>query len=285
MGAQGGTVQRVMERFATRQHGVVSRSQLVGAGVTRREIARRLETGELLVEFRGVYRVGHRAPSVHARYMAAVLACGEGAALSGRAAAHLLGLLRGPAPQPEVSAPVKRRIEGITTHRTRSTHPLDATTWQGIPTTTVPRTLIDLARTLAPHDLARAAHEAGIKHNTTPTQVDDLLARRRNAPGARKLRAVLHGDTPTTLSALEEKFLAILIEHGLPLPETNRPAGAHSVDCRWPEHHPPSSSTATATTGPATPGSRTAGASARPTPEATSTAATRTATCSRTPGR
>ena len=56
-------------------------------------------TGALLPVHRGVYRVGHRAPSVEARYLAAVLACGEGALLSGRAAAHLYGLLKGPAPR------------------------------------------------------------------------------------------------------------------------------------------------------------------------------------------
>ena len=64
-----------------------------------------LRTGALLREHPGVYRVGHRAPSVEARYLAAVWACGEGAVLSGRAAAHLWGLVKGRAPAPEVTAP------------------------------------------------------------------------------------------------------------------------------------------------------------------------------------
>ena len=83
---------------------------------------------------------------------------------------------------------------------------------------------------------------------------------------------------------LERRFLARARAAGLPLPETNRPAGGHRVDCRWPGTASPSSSTATATTAPATPGSRTAAANGRREPAATSSAATRTATPSRSPG-
>ena len=169
--------------------------------------------------------------------MAAVLACGEGALLSGRAAGHLLGVLKGPAPPPEVTAPRQRRIEGITTYRTRTAHSLDATTWHGIPTTTVPRTLTDLAATLSLDDLARACHEAGVRYQTTPAQVEQVLARRPSTPGAANLRLVLHGDAHVTLSKLEHRFLALLKANGLPLPQTNRPAGGRRVDCRWPDHH------------------------------------------------
>jgi hypothetical protein len=171
-------VHRVMARIAEGQQGVVARAQLLDAGLSAEQIRQLLLRGALLVEFPGVYRVGHRAPSVEARYMAAVLACGDGALLSGRAAGDLLGVLKGPAPRPEVTAPRKRRIEGITTHRTRTAHSLDATTWHGIPTTTVPRTLIDLAASLSLDDLARACHEAGVRYQTTPAQVEKVLARR-----------------------------------------------------------------------------------------------------------
>ena len=80
-----------IERLASSSHGVVNRAQLLAAGLTEAQIKRRLRSGELLQEYRGVYRVGHRAPSVEARYLAAVWACGRGALLSGRAAGHLLG--------------------------------------------------------------------------------------------------------------------------------------------------------------------------------------------------
>jgi hypothetical protein len=229
-------VEKVIGRLAARSHGVVTRRGLLAAGVTRREIEQRLAIGALLREYPGVYRVGHRAPSIEARYLAAVRACGDGALLSGPAAGHLWGLVKGPAPPPHVLAPTERRIPGVITKRARSNDPTDPTTHRGIPITTVPFTLVALAAELASDDLARACHEAGVRYGTTPRQVDAVLLRRPNAPGARKLRAVLHGDVHVTLSKLEARFLLLLEDEGLPLPDTNRPAGTRRVDCRWPAH-------------------------------------------------
>jgi Transcriptional regulator, AbiEi antitoxin len=230
------TVERVIARLASRSHGVVTRRQLLAAGITGHEIDQRLATGVLLREYRGVYRVGHRAPSVEARYLAAVLACGEGALLTGRAAAHLWGLTKGAAPPPEVLARTERRLKGVTTRRARRTDLHAGTTHRGIPITTVPFTLIALAAQLAIDELARACHEADVRYGTTPHQVEDSLLRRPKAPGTRQLRAILHGDLPVTLSKLESRFLELLEEHALPLPETNRPASGRRVDCRWPTH-------------------------------------------------
>jgi len=225
-----------MARIAHGAHGVVTRSQLLAAGLTEPEIRHRLASGALLREHRGVYRVGHRAPSRESRYLAAVLAAGEGAVLSGPAAGHLLGLLRGPAPTPEVIAPAARVIAGAVVHRGRRGSPPERTIWLGIPTTTVPRTLVDLAATLSPDDLARACHEAGIRHGTTPAQVEAVMAQRPRSPGAPALRRVLNGDQEVTLSRLESTFEARLRDAGLPLPVANRPAGGRLVDFRWPAH-------------------------------------------------
>jgi very-short-patch-repair endonuclease len=235
MGPNSGTVDEIIGRIASRQHGVVTRAQLLDAGVSEKEIKRRIERKALLRVHRGVYRVGHKAPSIEARYMAAVLACGEGAVLSGQAAGYLWGLIKGTAPPPEVTAPTNRRIKGIRTRRARR-QDTEATTWRGIPITTVPRTLVDLSSMLSLDDLARACHEAGVKHHTTPRQVEEVLAKRPTAPGARKLRKVMSGDVHVTLSKVERKFLERLKEEELPLPITNKPAGSKRVDCRWPEH-------------------------------------------------
>jgi len=89
------TTDRTIARLATRSHGIVTRAELLRAGITDAEIKHRLSSGALFPEHRGVYRVGHRAPSVEARYLAAVRACGDGALLSGRAAGHLWGSRRG----------------------------------------------------------------------------------------------------------------------------------------------------------------------------------------------
>ena len=95
MGTPGRTVERELARIASASHGVVTRAQLLSAGVTADEIrSARCRAAACMRVHRGVYRVGHRAPSVEATYLAAVLAAGEGALLSGRAAAHLLGISR-----------------------------------------------------------------------------------------------------------------------------------------------------------------------------------------------
>jgi len=234
MGRRGRTVEEVIGAIASGQHGVVTRVQLLQAGATVAEIDGRVRRGSLLTEHRGVYRAGHRAPSMEACYLAAVLACGEGAILSGHAAAHLLGLLRGPAPAPEVTSPTERRVEGVRTRRARRTGARDATTWRGIPVTTVARTLVDLAAAMSLDKLARACHEAGVRHGTTPRHVEAVLGRRPTTPGAGNLRRVLRGDVHVTISRLESRFLARLRDAGLPLPQTNRPAGGRRVDCRWP---------------------------------------------------
>jgi very-short-patch-repair endonuclease len=236
MGTQDRTVEQKLARIAGRQYGLVTHAQLRAAGVSSRDVVRRAHKGSLIPEYRGIYRVGHRAPSVEATYLAAVLACGKGALLSGRAAAHLFGLVRGPAPPPEVTTPTERRIKGISTRRSRHIDPRDATTFHGIPVTTVPRTLVDLAAVLTSEQLARACHEAGVRYHTTPKHVEAVLARQPNAPGARKLRAVMRGDVHVTLSKLERGFLRLLRDDELELPKTNRRAGGRYVDCRWPDH-------------------------------------------------
>jgi very-short-patch-repair endonuclease len=221
--------------IAGKQHGVVTRAQLLGAGISEAGIQRRVRKGGLMREYKGTYRVGHRAPSVEALYLAAVLACGEHAVVSGRAAGHLLGLLKGAPPPPEVTTRTDRRLKGIRTRRSRRLDRHDVLTFRGIPVTTVARTLVDLAAVLSESELARACHEAGVLHGTTPAQVEAVLARLGNCPGAAKLRGVLQGEVRVTMSQLERRFLALLDATGLGLPITNRPAGGRRVDCRWPD--------------------------------------------------
>lgn len=230
-------MERVIAPLAARQHGVVTRAQLLDPGVSTDEIQERLHRGALIPIFRGVYRVGHASPSLLATYMAAVLACGPGALLRGLCAAHLEGLLKRAPTFPEVLTPTERRIPGIETTRSRAgIDRRDSTVVRGIPVTTVPRTLVDLAAHLPLQALSRACHEAGVRYRTTPAQVSTVLARRPNAAGAANLRRVLEGE-PVSLSKLEERFLALLRAHDLPLPITNKPAGGRRVDCRWPEHN------------------------------------------------
>lgn len=227
----------IVARIARRQHGVVARWQLLAAGISEDWIEYRLDKGSLIRVFPGVYRVGHAAPSIEAEYVAAVLACGEGAFLRGSAAGSLLGMIRAsPAPKPQVAARTGRKIQGIETKRARAIDRRDITKWKGIPVTTPARTLVDLAESFSPDALARAMHQADVLHKTTPDEVEEVLKRRRTAKGSAKLREVLWGDQGRILSKLERAFIRMLKQHDLPLPTTNRPSGGLFVDCRWPEH-------------------------------------------------
>jgi len=208
------TADRRLSQIASRAHGLVTRAQALRAGITPDELKHRVRAGALIRVHRGVYRVGHRAPSYEARYLAAVLAGGEGALLSGLSAAHLHRLVKGSPPPPEVTAPTVRRIRGVRTKRRVRPNAREATRVRGIPVTTVERTLIDIAPSLLVDKLARA--------------------RVPKAPGTGKLRAVLEGDASLSLSKLEERAVKLVRDDGLVLPETNRPAGGHRVDLRWP---------------------------------------------------
>jgi hypothetical protein len=230
----GGQTATAVARIARRQHGIVTRPQLLLAGLSARQIERRVANGTLITVHRGVYRVGHGAPNVLADYMAAVLACPAGAVLCGLAGAHLLGIVRDRPPRAEVLTTGRSALAGA--RRTRRLDRRDLTRWRGIPVTTPARTLVDLAAALALPDLARACHEAGVRHHTTPRQVGAVLARRANAPGAAKFAPIFDGDSPAVLSWMEDRALALIGAARLPRPEVNRRRGAHYLDLRWPDH-------------------------------------------------
>lgn len=223
-------------RIAARQHGRVSCEQLLTEGIDRRRIERWLVDGRLHRVHHGVYAVGHRAPSTLGDYMAAVLACGDGAVLSHRAAAHLLRVLAPGRPQPpEVTVPTTagRSRPGIVVHRVPMLAHLDTSTSERVPITTVPRILLDIAPRTDPALLARACHEAWVHHRTSPRQVEACIARNPTKKGISKLRRALGSDV--TLSDLEDGFLVLLRNHGLALPRTNVDHAGDKVDCHWPE--------------------------------------------------
>ena len=222
-------------RIADRWHGRASRRELLEAGIDAKRIERWLADGRLRLVHRGVYAVGHAAPSVLGDYMAAVLAGGEDAALSHRPVVHVRRLLAGGPPRPEITVPTTAHLRrpGIVIHRVETLHELDRDTFRGIPVTSVPRTLLDMAPGLSPAQLARACHEAWVRHDTTPRHVEACIARNPNKPGRAKLLAALGSDA--TLSDLEDGFLALLRANGLPKPRTNIDHNGDKVDCHWPQ--------------------------------------------------
>jgi very-short-patch-repair endonuclease len=196
---------------------MVTRPQLLNAGVGRNTIDRWIAAGRLIVMHRGVFAIGHVPPSPHARLMAAVLACGPGAVLSHRTAAHQWGLIRyfGPV---EITAPTKRARPGITVHRSPLTD-AEVTHQYGIPTTTAVRTLTDLAGILSPATLTRAVNDARLSH---VLNVQDLPPKLRRGQTQRPTR-----------SAFEDAFVTFCHRHRLPQPEINAFVAGYEVDALW----------------------------------------------------
>ena len=153
--------------------------------------------------------------------------------LSGVAAAHLQGLVKEAPPLPCVAAPTKRHVDGVQTKRSVSR--ALAVICRGVPVTPPAWTLVDIAADLDEQRLGQACHEAGVRYGTTPSDVEAVLERQPSAAGAGRLRRIVSGETPITLSRLEAVFVRRLRAAGLPLPVTNRPAGSRRVDCRWRE--------------------------------------------------
>ena len=222
----------VIARLAGSQHGVVSRTQLLAAGVTGRQIDWRLRHRRLHRLFAGVYAVGHGALPYEGRWMAAVLVAGADAVLSHWSAATLLGMRSGRGPRSHVTCPRRRRrLQTVTFHRAMLP-PDEVTVANGIPTTTPSRTLLDLAPLLPSPTLARmlAAAQA---HEGAP--LEELLDRYPRKPGVPKLRAILAEPIAMTRSDLEAHVLAAIGRAGLPTPDVNSVIEGYEVDLAWPD--------------------------------------------------
>jgi len=220
--------------LAARRHGVVTTADLVAAGVGRGAIARRVADGRLRPLHRGVFLVGP-LKDAWTDAMAAVLACGPGAAVSHHAAAAIWGFR--PSWHGPIDVTTTRQLRprrGIRLHRTRR-H--EATRRYGVPVTTPRRTLVDLAVHLDDRTLARAIEEARLLRLTTPADLASLNARSSGRRGAKRLAATLAAanEPRLTRSEAERRFLDIVRAARLPAPETNVRVAGYEVDFLWRE--------------------------------------------------
>jgi predicted transcriptional regulator of viral defense system len=181
-------------------------------GIGRGAIAHRVAEGRLHRLYRGVYAVGHPTVPGDGRLMAAVLACGEGALASHRNAGAHWGIAPYHGARIDVTTTARGRTgpAGVTVHRVRALHPEDRAVREGIPVTSVARTLLDLAEIVSPRRLERAFEGAERLRVLDAAAVQRLLERSRGRRGLRALRALLAaycGEVPETRSPLERRFL------------------------------------------------------------------------------
>ena len=224
---------RAAWELAGRQHGVVARRQLLGIGFNAREIEHRVARRRLHLVMRGVYAVGWPKLTRERRWMAAVLACGEGALLSHRSAAALWEI--GHERRGVVDISVTRRAElkrrGLRVRGRPSLKAKSIAAHHGIPVTTPVQTLIDLATELGPIGVERAVNEADKRDLIDPETLRVELGRRVGEPGVKALRGLLDKRTfRLSDSDLEILFRPIALEAGLPPPLTKEIVNGWEVD-------------------------------------------------------
>ncbi len=231
-----------MARLAGGQHGVVSRLQLAELGATADVIDGWIARGRLISVHRGVFAAGYRVLTAQGRRMAAVLACGPGSALCRRSAGALWEL-RHYSGKHEVATPRHRRGRANIVVVQLSLAPDEITTEDGIPVTTVARTLLDLASVLDHERLVQAVGAAEKRLLADSPSLPVLIERHRGARGLATLRTIVADsrlgiDVPA--SELEIEFATFVRRRGLPAPEVNAwlevDGRWFELDCLWRTH-------------------------------------------------
>jgi len=231
-----------LAELAERQHGVVGRWQLLGAGWSEGAIKKRIASGRLHGLHAGVYSVGHRLIRREGRWMAAVLASGPDAVLSHRSAAALWELREDSRAAIDVTTPHRSRSWCHICRHVSRTPADEVTIKEGIPVTTVPRTIFDLAATEPLYSVKALIREMEFRELWDQLSLWDLIERYPGRRGIRKVRAALEGvkDEPSgeRKSPLEERFGPFLRNHRLPPCRFNDPITLGDkifhIDCHWP---------------------------------------------------
>ncbi|HEU5063004.1 MAG TPA: type IV toxin-antitoxin system AbiEi family antitoxin domain-containing protein [Solirubrobacterales bacterium] len=224
--------------LAKRQHGVIARRQLLDLGFSAKAIKHRVSIGRLYPLHRGVYAVGRPALDKYGRWMATVLACGDGAVLSHSSAAALWRIGYEQRELVELSLPSQshRKVPGLRIHRRPSLQPRDVTTEFGIPITTPVQTLIDMTLRLDRRGIERMINEADKYDLTNPPALRKALDQRTGEPGVAQLRQILDRRTfRLTKEELERRFLPLAARAGLPVPLTGQWVNEFEVDFYWPD--------------------------------------------------
>jgi very-short-patch-repair endonuclease len=226
---------------------VVTRRQLLAAGLTSDEIDGRIARGRLFRLWRGVYAVGRPNVTRRGWWSAAVLACGGGAVLSHLSAGFLWGICETTSGnEVEIDRPEcihvtvrperSHRLEAIRVHRRTGLDRSDRCVRDGIPVTSPRLTLVDLATVLTHGQLEAAINAADKLELIDPEKLRSGLDGRRNLHGVSALRRALDRATfRLTDSELERRFLRLVRRAGLPQPRTQHRVIGFRVDFLWSE--------------------------------------------------
>lgn len=229
---------RLLWSLCERQHGVVTRVQLLELGLTNSAIHGRIRNGRLHRVHRGVYAVGRPQLDRRGRLLAAALACGPQAALSHRSAAAFWGLLRQPGNPVEISVPldVNRRRPGIVIHRRTHLSSQDVVERDGIPVTTPLRTLMDIAGRVSPQSLETAVNEADRLDLVPVERLREEISEQPRKTGSCHLRELLDVQFfALTDSELERRFFRLVRRANLAKPLTRTVIAGHRADFYWPD--------------------------------------------------
>ncbi|MHB1833621.1 MAG: DUF559 domain-containing protein, partial [Solirubrobacteraceae bacterium] len=217
---------------------VVAPLQLEGLGYSRHAIQRRVDQGRLHRLHRGVYAVGHTKLPPRGRWMAAVLACGDGACLSHASAAALHDLRRVPGGLLDVTAPSRHRLAGIRSHFVRQSLRTEVVVIDQIPVTSIERTVLDEAARLAAPRMLALLEQAQRLGKLDAGRLDTAMAESHGHRGIPRLRAALaevRDDAPWLQSGNERLFLDLVRAAGIPEPSANVLVEGLLVDFLWPQ--------------------------------------------------
>jgi hypothetical protein len=220
--------------IADRQHGNVTREQLLDLGLSNNAIAHRLKLGRLYRVYRGVYGVGRPPKAAIDHAHAAVLACGLGAALSCYSALSLWGLTQWTWAM-HVTVPGDRRAKGINVHRAKGLIGRDFRTHLGIRVTSPARTVLDCAPHLTEKRLTRAVNDGRRQVRLRPAHLADVVERFPYHPGAKRLKPFIDVKGGPTRSEWEGAFPAFCRQYGLPEPVLSTWAAGYEADALFPD--------------------------------------------------
>lgn len=222
-----------LAQLAARQAGLVTWAQLEALRLAPATIRWWVASGYLIRVMPRVYAVGHQDTDERSKLFSLILFAGPHAALSHATSAHWRGWLRYRPDRIHISTPrrIRARVEGVAVHGCRD---VERELVNGIPCTTVNRTLLDLAATESVKLVKRSLAQLDYERRLRPDRIREACGRGR--AGSATLLTALNAYVPQlarTRSDLEDEYLYLCQRFSIPLPEVNACIHGEELDCLW----------------------------------------------------